>query len=168
MPSVYTSQGFYLTTNGPEWTVLQAIGIFLAGVACVFVNYDSDRQRYVFRQTQGECRIWGRKPRKLVAKYTTADGATKTSLLLLDGWWRLARHFHYVPEILASFFWSVSAGWPRQGVSAVLGPYFYVIYLTILLTDRAWRDDDRCRIKYGKYWDKYCAQVPYKIIPGVV
>jgi 7-dehydrocholesterol reductase len=37
-----------------------------------------------------------------------------------------------------------------------------------LLTDRAYRDDDRCQKKYGKYWDQYCEAVPYKIVPGVV
>jgi 7-dehydrocholesterol reductase len=37
-----------------------------------------------------------------------------------------------------------------------------------LLTDRAFRDDNRCRAKYGKHWDEYCANVPYKIVPGVV
>lgn len=168
VPSVYTSQAFYLTTNGPEWTVLQAMGIFLAGFICVAINYDSDQQRYIFRQTNGKCLIWGRTPRKIVARYTTADGSSKQSLLLLDGWWTISRHFHYVPEILASFFWSLPAGMPKEGISAILGPYFYVIYLTILLTDRAWRDDDRCRTKYGKYWDQYCEQVPYKILPKIV
>ena len=29
-------------------------------------------------------------------------------------------------------------------------------------------DDQRCKDKYGKYWDQYCALVPYKIIPGIV
>ncbi len=49
-------------------------------------------------------------PRKIVAKYTTGDGREKTSLLLTSGWWGLARHFHYLPEILAAFFWSMPAG----------------------------------------------------------
>jgi 7-dehydrocholesterol reductase len=177
VPAVYTSQAFYLTTNGPDWTALQAFAIFVAGLVCVGINYDSDRQRYVFRQTNGNCVIWGRQPRKIVAKYktttTSANGTQrveeKQSLLLLDGWWTISRHFHYVPEILASFFWSLPAGWPTQGVvAALLGPYFYVLYLTILLTDRAFRDDDRCRSKYGKYWDQYCDEVPYKIVPRVI
>ena len=30
------------------------------------------------------------------------------------------------------------------------------------------RDDEACREKYGKDWDKYCKLVPYKIIPYVV
>ena len=46
-------------------------------------------------------------------------------------------------------------------------PYFYVVYLTILLVDRSGRDDVRCRQKYGPYWDEYCRRVPSKIIPGI-
>jgi len=47
-------------------------------------------------------------------------------------------------------------------------PYFYPVYLTILLFDRAWRDDARCAAKYGRAWDEYCEKVPYKVIPGVI
>lgn len=164
VPAVYTSTAFFLTTNAPDIAFPVALGFFLSGVACIWINYDSDRQRYVFRQTQGRSLIWGRIPNKIVATYTTKGSTTpKQSLLLVDGYWKISRHFHYVPEIMASFFWSVSA--LNHGF---VGPYFYVIYLTILLTDRAFRDDDRCRKKYGKYWDEYCAQVPFKIVPGLV
>ena len=135
----------------------------MCGLFCVFCNYDSDNQRYVFRQSNGNCHIWGRVPKKIVAKYSTSDGSTKTSLLLVDGWWSVSRHFHYCPEILASLCWSLPA-WN----TGLVGPYFYVVYLTILLTDRAFRDDDRCSKKYGKYWSEYTDKVPYKIIPGIV
>ncbi|KAF5953181.1 hypothetical protein HYC85_011125 [Camellia sinensis] len=74
--------------------------------------------------------------------------------------WGLSRHFHYVPEILAAFFWTVPTLFNH------FLPYFYVVFLTILLFDRAKRDDDRCRSKYGKYWKLYCEKVPYRIIPG--
>lgn len=164
VPSVYTSASFYLTTSAPEISVPVGVGIFLCGLLCIWINYDSDNQRYIFRQSNGQCTIWGRTPPKhVVAKYVTASGDTKSSLLLVDGWWKISRHFHYVPEILASFFWSVSAL-----DTGFICPYFYVIYLTILLTHRAFRDDDRCSKKYGRYWKEYCATVPYKIIPGVV
>lgn len=162
VPAVYTSHTFYLVEHCPEWSPLGAAVLFLCGLTCVFINYDSDNQRYVFRQTHGACKIWGKTPNKIVAEYKSA-GQTKKSLLLLDGWWKISRHFHYVPEILASLCWSLPA-WN----TGLIGPYFYVIYLTILLTDRAFRDDDRCRKKYGKYWEEYCSQVPYKIVPGVL
>jgi 7-dehydrocholesterol reductase len=74
-------------------------------------------------------------------------------------------HFHYVPEIGAAFFWAIPASLNLQ---MWILPLFYPVYLTILLLDRAWRDDKRCADKYGKYWDMYCNKVPSKIIPGVV
>lgn len=169
VPAVYTSPAFYLTASqATDVSPNVALAIFLAGFLCIWINYDSDHQRYVFRQTQGNCRIWGRVPKKIVAYYKTSRSPDKPqqSLLLVDGWWKFARHFHYVPEILASFFWSVSAGFSWSG--NMIAAYFYVVYLTILLTDRAYRDDDRCRSKYGPYWEQYCTEVPYKIVPGVV
>jgi 7-dehydrocholesterol reductase len=163
VPAVYTSHSFYLAQHAPELPWGAALAIFLFGFCMVFVNFDSDNQRYVFRQSHGKCILWGHVPRKIVASYKTQKGETRESLLLVDGWWRLSRHFHYVPEILASLAWSL----PSLN-SGLVGPYFYVIYLTILLTDRAYRDDDRCSKKYGKYWDEYCDIVPYKIVPGVI
>ncbi|WRX27015.1 Sterol biosynthesis ERG24/DHCR-like - like 3 [Theobroma cacao] len=80
---------------------------------------------------------------QIEATYTTTSGETKTSLLLTSGWWGLSRHFHYVPEILAAFFWTVPALFNH------FLPYFYVVFLTILLFDRAKRDDDRCRSKHN-------------------
>ncbi|KAG6394889.1 hypothetical protein SASPL_145480 [Salvia splendens] len=46
-------------------------------------------------------------------------------------------------------------------------PYFYVVFLMILLFDQAKKDDDRCKTKYGKYWKLYCDKVPSRIIPGI-
>ena len=114
------------------------------------------------RQKKGECLVWGKPPTLVRAKYTTTAGEERESLLLASGWWGVSRHFHYIPEITASFFWCSPA------LTGAFYPYFYVLYLTILLTDRAFRDDQRCKDKYGKYWDQYCALVPYKIIPGIV
>ena len=62
----------------------------------------------------------------------------KQSLLLCSGWWGLSRHFHYVTEIAGAFCWSVPALFTH------IAPYFYVIFLTILLVDRSFRDDARC------------------------
>jgi protein-S-isoprenylcysteine O-methyltransferase Ste14 len=45
--------------------------------------------------------------------------------------------------------------------------YFYLGFVVLLL-HRQMRDDEACREKYGKDWDKYCKLVPYKIIPYVV
>jgi protein-S-isoprenylcysteine O-methyltransferase Ste14 len=46
-------------------------------------------------------------------------------------------------------------------------PYFYAVYLPVLLVHRARRDETRCRAKYGAAWDTYRAAVPARILPGV-
>lgn len=73
----------------------------------------------------------------------------------------MSRHINYVFEITLAFCWSVPAA-----TSGII-PYVYVIFLTILLTDRAYRDEIRCSEKYGKYYDEYCKLVPWKMIPGI-
>jgi 7-dehydrocholesterol reductase len=178
VPAVYTSGTFYLTTAAvgggggsvPPGIAWKAAAVLLTGWLCIWINYDSDNQRYVFRQTKGKCKIWGRSPPKHIkATYQTVDGETKQSLLLMDGWWTLSRHFHYIPEILASVCWcTLPAAFLMETPHVGLGSTFYPVYLTILLTDRAFRDDTRCRNKYGVYWTLYCDKVPYKIVPGLL
>ncbi|KAG6473285.1 hypothetical protein ZIOFF_067199 [Zingiber officinale] len=163
VPSIYTSPGMYLVNHPVHLGTQLAVLILISGLLCIYVNYDCDRQRQVFRRTNGKCLIWGKAPSKIVASYKTEQGETKTSLLLISGWWGVSRHFHYVPEILAAFFWSV----PALFNHASFLPYFYVIFLIILLLDRAKRDDDRCSSKYGKYWKMYCDKVRYRVVPGI-
>lgn len=159
VPSVYTSHALYLTTHPNHLRLPLAIAIFSLGVVSIFLNYDADRQRELTRNTNGDCKIWGKTPVMIRATYHTSEGKERKSLLLVSGWWGVSRHFHYIPELLAAFFWTL----PALFTSPV--PYFYFGFLVILLTHRAWRDDKRCAEKYGKYWSQYCQKVPYKIIP---
>mmetsp|Transcript_2514 Transcript_2514/g.3910 ORF Transcript_2514/g.3910 Transcript_2514/m.3910 type:complete len:449 (-) Transcript_2514:264-1610(-) len=162
VPGMYTIHSYFLVEH-PVLLSLPVAGLMLlAGVLCIWCNYDCDRQRQEFRATSGRTKIWGREPQFVTASYVTEGGEVRTSLLLVSGWWGLARHFHYIPEILASFFWCLPALFSHPL------PYFYPVYLTLLLLDRAWRDDKRCADKYGAHWDEYCRRVPYKIIPGLL
>ena len=167
VPCVYTSATYYLVKGTKDdLTELQAAIVFAIGFFAIWANYSADRQRQIFRESKGECKIWGQKPRKIVARYTTEDGKTKESLLLASGFWGLAPHCHYFFEILAAIMWSAPAGlgWSFD----YLIPYFYAVpFLIPLLVDRAFRDDARCEAKYGKYWKEYRKLVPYKVIPGV-
>ncbi|RWW19738.1 hypothetical protein GW17_00016189 [Ensete ventricosum] len=58
--------------------------------------------------------------------------------------WGVSRHFHYVPEILAAFFWSV---------------FLQQLFVLMITTMYCYR--------YGKYWKMYCNKVPYRVIPGI-
>lgn len=162
VPSVYTSSTLYLVQHPNHLGWPLAIGIFVLGTLSIFINYMADAQRQNVRATNGKTTVWGKAPEIIVGHYTTEKGEKKESLLLASGWWGIARHFHYVPEIMGALFWTLPALFTN-----VL-PYFYVVFLTALLTDRAFRDDNRCAIKYGEDWKTYCKKVPYKIIPGIV
>ncbi len=60
--------------------------------------------------------------------------------------------------------WCLPCGITAMG--SVL-PYFYCLYFASLLIHRERRDDQACRKKYGKDWDKYCQIVKWRIIPYV-
>jgi 7-dehydrocholesterol reductase len=160
VPCIYTSSTLYLVHHPVHLGTQLATAFFLAGAASIIINYLADRQRQVVRAKNGLCMVWRRPPYLIQASFVQ-NGETKQSLLLASGWWGIARHFHYIPEIAGAFFWAVPALFDN------FMPYFYVSYLTILLLDRAFRHDKRCAEKYGEAWDLYCERVPYKMIPYI-
>ncbi|KTC83492.1 7-dehydrocholesterol reductase [Legionella cincinnatiensis] len=162
VPCVYTSPSMYLVLHPIHLPFVWAILILFLGFASIMINYLADRQRLMARATQGECTIWGKKPVTVLARYKTTEGDKKQTILLASGWWGVARHFHYIPELAGTFFWSVPALFEN------FSPYFYLSFLTVLLFDRAFRDDKRCATKYGQDWKKYCELVPYKIVPFLI
>jgi 7-dehydrocholesterol reductase len=161
IPALYTLPTQWLVRHPIDLHPLVAIAIVLFGVASIWANYDADAQRQRVRETKGKTTVWGRKPSIIYAEYTTADGEKHQSILLVSGWWSLARHAHYVPELGLAAAWTLPAGFTH------LTPWIYWLFLTALLMDRASRDDARCRTKYGAFWDEYCERVPYKVIPGL-
>ena len=161
VPCIYTSPTLYLVNHPHQLGLFWSSAIGLIGAFAILMNYMADRQRQRVRALQGQCRVWGKKPVILTGRYTTAEGEDKESLLLASGFWGLSRHFHYLPEIIGAFCWSVPA------LFSHFLPYFYVLFLIILLVDRAKRDDLRCREKYGDDWSAYCDIVPSKIIPFI-
>lgn len=166
VPSVYTYCAIPLVKRSYMLGTPLALGIFLAGIVSIYINYASDYQRQEFRRRNGDITVWfGQKPEYIEAHYQTAEGEQRTSLLLCSGWWGIARHFHYIPELCAAFCWCVPG---MFGPSPPWMCLFYFVFLTILLTHRAFRDDTRCALKYGEYWAVYCVRVPYKILPGIL
>ncbi len=161
VPGLYTLSTLYLVKHPVQWSPIVAVGIFVAGCLSIWANYAADVQRQRVRDTGGKTLVWGKPPVLVKARYTTGDGKQRESLLLASGYWGVAAHFHYVFEIALAFCWTVAAGFTH-----VL-PYFYVIFLTILLMDRARRDDLRCAAKYGEDWQKYRKIVRWRVLPGV-
>jgi 7-dehydrocholesterol reductase len=162
IPGVYTLTAQWLVKHPIDLSPAAAVGLTIFGLFAIWANYDADAQRARVRATSGKTKVWGKAPEIIHAEYTTADGRTHESLLLASGWWGVARHFHYVAELSLAAAWSLPAGFSH------FLPYFYLMFLTILLVDRAGRDDRRCSEKYGRFWEEYQRRVPYKILPYVV
>ncbi len=161
VPAVYSLVALWLVEHPVEWHPVAVLVIIAFGVAAIWINYQADAQRQRVRETNGETTVWGKPPTLIVARYTPADGVERESLLLVSGWWGVARHFHYVPELMLAAAWTVPAGFTH------FLPWFYWVFLFILLMDRARRDEQRCAAKYGSYWDRYIAEVPWRVVPGV-
>jgi len=168
VPAVYTFHSRFLVQHPSGLSFPVALALFVLSMTGVALNYAADLERDVFRATNGEALVWGKKPKFITAEYTISDlktgkVQTKRSLLLASGFWGMARHFQYFFELTAAYSWCFLANPMQNGVL----PMFYALFLTGLLVDRAKRDTDKCHLKYGKYYEEYCRLVPYKIIPGV-
>lgn len=158
LPWLYTLQAFYLVQNPVKLSDPIAYGVLALGFAGYFVFRSVNAQKNDFRKANGKCNIWGKPAKYLVCTYKTFEGP-KTSMLLLSGWWGLSRHFNYVGDLMMSLSFCLCCGFTH------LLPYFYIIYMTILLVHRVERDSSRLAVKYGAKWDEYCGIVKYKILP---
>jgi 7-dehydrocholesterol reductase len=67
---LYTSQACFLVRHPINLSTPLAIGILATGLAMIYINWEADDQRQRVRETNGNCLVWGRKPRCIHAKYT--------------------------------------------------------------------------------------------------
>ncbi|MCL4137997.1 UNVERIFIED_CONTAM: hypothetical protein GTU68_059375 [Idotea baltica] len=161
VPCFYTFSAYYLSSRPPLINNNVAWLVLFFGLIVTVLNYWVDWEKEYFRKLGGRCHIWGKTASFIVAPYKTSSGASKKSQLLTSGFWGIARHLNYVFEILVAFSWSL----PALGYG--IWPFMYPIFLTVLLVHRVFRDEKKCKEKYGKAWDEYCTKVPYRMIPGV-
>lgn len=161
LPWMYTLQAHYLLRNPVDLSI--EFFLFVAGMGALgyWIFRGANHQKDLVRNTDANCKIWGKKPTVVRTTYKTSDGKTHHSLLLASGYWGLARQFNYCGDLLISL---------AECLCCAFGhplPYFYIVYMTILLVHRVERGNSRANAKYGDYWAQYCKLVPYKIIPGI-
>lgn len=153
VPMTYSLQAHWLIDRGhhlPLWATILTLG--LAGLG-LYVFRAVNLQKHRFRADPEGARIWGRPAEYL----ETAQG----SKLLVSGFWGWSRHFNYVGDILMAISWSL----PCLFVSPL--PWFYPVYFAALLVHRERRDHRICAARYGADWDRYCARVPWRILPRI-
>ena len=152
VPFTYTIQAQYLVQHAYHLPWWAAAGLVLLNTTGYAIFRGANIQKHAFRNNPNLL-VWG----KPAAYLRTSSGA----LLLTSGWWGLARHMNYFGDMLMALAWCLPCGFESPL------PYFYFGYLTILLVHRERRDYDLCARRYGKDWDTYCAQVHYRIVPGI-
>jgi delta14-sterol reductase len=144
VPFFYSLPGWYLVDDLepiPFAAIVALVTLYAAGF---LIFRGANQQKHRFKQDRN-IRIWG-------APAKTLDGR-----LLVSGFWGIGRKLNYTGELSMYWSWTLLCGFHS------LVP----LWLTCLLPHRAWRDEKRCRAKYGKLWDDYCARAKFRMIPFV-
>lgn len=148
LPFLYSLPGWWLvdqTTPFAAWQWLSLCAI--CGVSMwVFREANWQKERY---KRNPEKRIWGRPPVRI--------GGT----LLASGFWGIGRKLNYTGEIGVYICFALTAGFVAPW------PYLLPLALTVLLVQRAARDDKKCAAKYGDAWKAYCERTRFRIVPFV-
>lgn len=160
LPVVYTSPALFILHLPETLNFISASLVFGIGAAAILGNFWCDYQRMIQREEY-------QKTKKLLRvgyiEAISKEGKDRGNKypLITTGLWGISRNFRYVLELLGTFFWTLPAAF------FLPLPWFYFAFLTILLVDRANRNDSRCLHRYKEDWLLYCQNVPYKIIPWI-
>jgi protein-S-isoprenylcysteine O-methyltransferase Ste14 len=154
VPFTYTLPALYLVRHPhgmPGWAVAGVVALFLVGFA---ITRGANAQKHAFRRDPtAPLKWWGGAPRYVATR--------RGPLLLASGFWGMGRHVNYLGDLMMGLAWCLPCGFTRPV------PYFYVVYLAVLLVHRERRDHARCAETYGQDWDAYCARVRWRIVPGL-
>jgi len=148
VPFFYSLPGWYLVDRVqpmPTWSMVALILLYVTGF-CLFRG--SNEQKHQFKQDP-KVRIWG-KPAEAI------DGK-----LLTSGFWGIGRKLNYTGELCMYWAWTLPCGFDS------VMPYLLPIWLLVLFSHRAWRDEQRCAAKYGPLWDAYCQRARFRMFPFV-
>lgn len=164
LPFTYTLQATYLSNNYIEHSYFSFHFILILGIIGYIIFRITNYQKNIFRKAiekGDEITFFGRKTKYIKCAYITKDGKEHKSWLLFSGLWGISRHMNYTGDLILSLCYCLAAGFQS------IVPYFYIVYMFILLVTRCWRDETRCEKKYGEKWKEYCSEVPYRFIPYI-
>lgn len=145
----WTVEPFYLLCNRIPMSTIETVAIVVLFSLGYILFRTSNSQKNDFKIDPTKP-IWGKPPQTI--------GGGK---ILVSGWWGIARKPNYLGDWMIALAIALPSGY------SYLFSYLYPIYLIILDTHRALRDDKKCSKKYGRVWTEYKKKVPYMLIPYV-
>jgi delta14-sterol reductase len=151
LPFFYSLPGWYLVNDlSPiaTWKAVALTALYLLGF---WIFRGANEQKHGFKEAQlkGEtCTIWGQPAQAL------GNGR-----ILISGFWGIGRKLNYTGELCMYYAWTLTTG------TQSIVPYLVPIWLTLFFPHRAWRDEKKCREKYGEVWDDYCRQARFRMFP---
>ena len=148
VPFFYCLAGWWLVHLPEALSPVAAAAIVLLFAVGFWLFRGANEQKHRFKRDPN-IRIWGRPARSL-------DGR-----LLVSGFWGIGRHLNYTGEICVYFAFALTTGF------ASWVPYLLPVWLLCLLSHRSWRDERRCRAKYGELWGRYTQRVRFSMVPMV-
>ncbi|EMR10532.1 hypothetical protein PNEG_01240 [Pneumocystis murina B123] len=151
VPFTYSLQARYLAFHPVYLNKFAILGISMLQCLGFWIFRSANLQKNTFRKNPTA-------PSIQHLTYITTERGTK---LITSGWWGKSRHINYFGDWLMAWAWCLPTGFENPIT------YFYVVFFAILLIHRERRDNYNCHLKYGKDWERYCHQVPYRIIPYV-
>lgn len=146
VPFAYSICGWYLVERTgplPLWAWIALPCTFALGL---WIFRGANQQKDEFKRDPN-VRIWGKPAETIGGK------------ILVSGFWGIGRKLNYTGEILVYWSFALLAG------DASIVPYLLPTWLMGLLVHRAWRDEKRCRQKYGPLWDEYCQRATFRMVP---
>uniref|UniRef100_A0A8C8H3R1 Delta(14)-sterol reductase LBR n=1 Tax=Oncorhynchus tshawytscha TaxID=74940 RepID=A0A8C8H3R1_ONCTS len=147
VPFTFSLQAYYLVHHPNHLSLPWIVGIITLNVIGFSIFRKANSQKNSFRRNPSD---------PTLSHLKTIPTATGKSLLV-SGLWGLVRHPNYLGDLIMALAWSLPCGFTH------ILPYFYVIYLSILLVHREARDEAQCRRKYGSA-QPICYQIYTHII----
>jgi delta14-sterol reductase len=148
VPFCYSVTGWYLVDRLEPLPLPFLIGLPLLFAFGLWVFRGANSQKDRFKR-DAQTRIWG-KPAETIG-----------GRILVSGFWGIGRKLNYSGEICVYIAWTALTGF-----SSIV-PWLLPLWLISLLSHRAWRDDRRCREKYGALWEQYCRRARFRMLPFV-
>ena len=148
VPFFYSIPGWYLVHDQEPISPLQIAGLTALYIVGFILFRGTNEQKHQFKDDPKKT-IWGKVPEAIEGR------------LLISGFWGVGRKLNYTGELCMYYAWSLTTGFHS------FIPYLLPLWLTLFFPHRAWRDEARCKEKYGPLWDAYCRRAKFRMIPFI-